>query len=71
MHDAPPLLPAAGGGGGGGCGAGAGGAGAGGAGGESFYDNTDVVTLTDKNFEEEVMDSDDIWFVEVRAEATN
>jgi protein disulfide-isomerase A6 len=41
-----------------------GGAGAGGEGG--FYDGTDVVTLTDGNFEDEVMQSDDIWFVEVR-----
>jgi protein disulfide-isomerase A6 len=41
-----------------------GGAGAGGEGG--FYDGTDVVTLTDANFEDEVMQSDDIWFVEVR-----
>lgn len=38
-----------------------------GAGGDSgsFYKGTDVVTLTDGNFEEEVMSSDDIWFVEV------
>jgi hypothetical protein len=42
-------------------------AGAGGAEGESFYKGTDVVTLTDGNFQEEVMDSDDIWFVEVGA----
>eukprot|EP00882_Tetradesmus_deserticola_P021966 GHRQ01023825.1.p1 GENE.GHRQ01023825.1~~GHRQ01023825.1.p1 ORF type:complete len:259 (-),score=75.64 GHRQ01023825.1:10-786(-) len=43
------------------------GAGAGGDGG--FYDGTDVVTLTDGNFEDEVMQSDDIWFVEVRLAA--
>lgn len=38
-----------------------------GAGGDSgsFYKGTDVVTLTDGNFDEEVMNSDDIWFVEV------
>eukprot|EP00882_Tetradesmus_deserticola_P001203 GHRQ01001301.1.p1 GENE.GHRQ01001301.1~~GHRQ01001301.1.p1 ORF type:complete len:457 (+),score=199.58 GHRQ01001301.1:162-1532(+) len=41
------------------------GAGAGGDGG--FYDGTDVVTLTDGNFEDEVMQSDDIWFVEFYA----
>jgi hypothetical protein len=33
--------------------------------GEAFYKGTDVVTLTDGNFEEEVLNSDDIWFVEV------
>jgi protein disulfide-isomerase A6 len=44
----------------------AGGAGAGAGGDGSFYDGTDVVTLTDGNFEDEVIHSDDIWFVEVR-----
>jgi hypothetical protein len=44
-------------------------AGAGGSEGESFYKGTDVVTLTDGNFQEEVMDSDDIWFVEVGVKA--
>eukprot|EP00775_Hariotina_reticulata_P009043 gene9043-9214_t len=62
LGEKPPS--GTGGGGGGGCGAGAGG---GGGGGESFYDGTDVVTLTDKNFNEEVLDSDDIWFVEFYA----
>eukprot|EP00878_Enallax_costatus_P039520 GHUV01045308.1.p1 GENE.GHUV01045308.1~~GHUV01045308.1.p1 ORF type:complete len:150 (-),score=34.30 GHUV01045308.1:267-716(-) len=32
-----------------------------------FYTGTDVVTLTDSNFDGEVMQSDDIWMVEVRA----
>lgn len=47
-----------------------GGAGAGAGGDGGFYDGTDVVTLTDGNFEDEVMNSDDIWFVEVSVEAT-
>eukprot|EP00883_Tetradesmus_obliquus_P011814 jgi/Sobl393_1/4620/SZX79247.1 len=44
-----------------------GGAGAGAGGDGGFYDGTDVVTLTDGNFEDEVMNSDDIWFVEFYA----
>lgn len=41
---------------------------AGGAGGDDggFYTGTDVVTLTDGNFDEEVVQSEDIWMVEVR-----
>ncbi|MFM8643603.1 MAG: hypothetical protein ACKOEP_12365 [Phycisphaerales bacterium] len=34
-------------------------------GGASFYDGTDVVTLTDESFHKQVVDSDDLWFVEV------
>lgn len=45
-----------------------GGAGAG-AGGDDFYGGTDVVTLNDANFDEEVLQSDDIWFVEVRTDS--
>jgi len=54
-------------GGSGSCGGGGGGAGAGAAGGDDggFYRGTDVVTLTDGNFDEEVIQSDDIWMVEV------
>lgn len=61
---------------GGGCGSCGGGGGArgggscgggGGGGGEDFYSGTDVVTLTDDSFHKQVVDSDDLWFVEVRA----
>ena len=51
-------------GGGGSCGGGGGGGAAGG--GEDFYSGTEVVTLTDGNFHKQVVDSDDLWFVEVR-----
>lgn len=30
-----------------------------------FYTGTDVVTLTDSNFQEEVAGSEELWFVEV------
>eukprot|EP00879_Flechtneria_rotunda_P008753 GHRR01009167.1.p1 GENE.GHRR01009167.1~~GHRR01009167.1.p1 ORF type:complete len:415 (+),score=150.40 GHRR01009167.1:625-1869(+) len=45
-----------------------GGAGAGaGADDAGFYSGTEVVTLTDSNFDEEVVQSDDIWFIEFYA----
>jgi len=50
------------GGGGGGAGAGAGGSDDGG-----FYKGTDVITLTDGNFDEEVLQSEDLWMVEFYA----
>ncbi|PSC76647.1 disulfide isomerase [Micractinium conductrix] len=53
-----------GGGGGGSCGGGGGGGGGGGAG---FYQGTSVVTLTDGDFHRQVVDSDDLWFVEFYA----
>jgi hypothetical protein len=68
LGEKPPPSGSSGGqaGGGGSCGGGGGGgAGAGTGDGDSFYKGTDVVTLTDGNFQEEVMDSEDIWFVEV------
>lgn len=34
-------------------------------GGDDFYKGTDVVSLTDGNFDEEVVQSEDLWFVEV------
>jgi hypothetical protein len=37
------------------------------AGGEDFYKNTDVVTLTDASFDEEVVQSEELWYVEVSA----
>lgn len=55
---------AGGGSGGGSCGGGGGGGAAGG--GEDFYTGSEVVTLTDGNFHKQVVDSDDLWFVEVR-----
>jgi protein disulfide-isomerase A6 len=62
------------GGGGGGADAGAGGGGggrqqraSGGGGDGGFYSGTDVVTLTDSNFDREVLQSDDFWLVEFYA----
>eukprot|EP00884_Botryococcus_braunii_P009878 jgi/Botrbrau1/18892/Bobra.177_2s0050.1 len=51
------------GGGGGGCGA-RGGGGGGAAGPFMYGSSSDVVELTDANFPEEVVDSEDLWFVE-------
>lgn len=71
LGEKPPPSGSSGGakGGSGSCGGGSGGAGAGAAGGDDggFYKGTDVVTLTDDNFDEEVIQSDDIWMVEVRS----
>lgn len=52
-----------GGGGGGSCGGGGGG---GHAAGGDFYAGTHVVSLSDEDFHKQVIDSDDLWFVEVR-----
>jgi protein disulfide-isomerase A6 len=49
----------------GGSGRGSGSSGGGGGGG--FYDGTAVVELTDDNFHRQVIDSDDMWFVEFYA----
>jgi protein disulfide-isomerase A6 len=59
-------------GGGGGGGGGGGqqrpsGGGGGGGGGGGFYGGTDVVTLTESNFDAEVARSDDLWLVEFYA----
>jgi len=58
----------AGAGGAGSCGGGGGGGRAAGGGGDSdFYKGTDVITLSDGNFDEEVMQSNDLWMVEFYA----
>ena len=44
------------------CGGG-GGAGPSGGDGDTFYKKTDVVSLTGRNFESEVIDGDDLWYV--------
>jgi protein disulfide-isomerase A6 len=51
------------------CGGGGGGArgGGGGGGGSDFYSGTDVVTLTDANFQEEVIEGSSMWMVEFYA----
>ncbi|KAL4458959.1 hypothetical protein ABPG75_013824 [Micractinium tetrahymenae] len=53
-----------GGGGGGGGGGSCGGGGGGHAGGGDFYAGTPVISLSDDDFHKQVIDSDDLWFVE-------
>jgi protein disulfide-isomerase A6 len=66
-----PPSGSSGGGGGASCGGGGGGGARGGGGGggadSDFYKGTDVVTLTDGNFHEEVIEGSSMWMVEFYA----